>query len=105
MKFSEYVPDVTNVFRRGKFAQTGRIIILALAAGYMSDVERIHDLTQVPMHHLRKTINRLVDRGVVYRVDVATSIAGDEEVALFEFVGARPSVGYLSQSLHRRGGW
>lgn len=93
MKFSEYVPDATGVQRRGE--PTERLIILTLAAvRCMATAERIHDLTRVPKVHVRKTLNRLVDRGVIHRLDVATSIAGDEEVALFQFVRKRPSMGY-----------
>jgi hypothetical protein len=103
MKISDYAPDATNVQRRGRFAPTERLIILTLATvRRMATAERIHDLTQVPKFHVRKVLNRLVDRVVVDRVDVATSIAGDEEVALFQLAGEQRSVGYPhAESLHK----
>jgi hypothetical protein len=96
MKTLDYSPDVLGLLRSRNCTPADRLVVLALAAiRCWSTTELIHDITQLPKSHIRTTVSRLVDEGIIDRVNVAASIASDEEVPLFQLACDGWSAGYF----------
>jgi hypothetical protein len=87
--------NVQRMLRAPNTTRTERSIVLALALiGGMSTAEHIQEIIRVPKRQFNKALKRLVSADVVYRLDMETSIEGDEWCPLYELATETGFAGY-----------